>query len=678
MATADSSSSSSIFSLKNSRPPEDTVSYSIFPDSCLPASAAVSEELQSLHLQIINHVEPLTAPYIWQHQPFSLSITPAPLPHLSGHLRFGDNLEDEWFVVYILFEISNTFPNLSIRVWDSDGEFLLIECAFHLPKWLNPETSTNRVFVRRGRLRILPPSTFRETPNLEDALRFLASKDVDDATTSAPDAVQLQLSKKIGEYPERAYRNVHKVRVIVPVSVAWVLRHEPCLISSSIEGFYDRDIDSMKYAARMERLLPRGKQEEMVEVVVRMSRAMYAQLVQQKFQAPGCYPMPERSNIAKYMEAELGMKIVCGLEMMYQMRKKQGGEGKGSTWEAFKESLESSGYFEGLLPGSKEYKRLMVKAEGYYQNSSLQSRASEVLSAPVKRIDEILALPHSADDFKNLELPPTDDDSWLYGGEDELNAALQERQNEMDFFNSKQKKKNKSKEQEEQGSASGKDFNESGLGGIAKSIQSFIEKMSSYKGAEVPEDRNLQDVDFDADQFMKDMETAMGHLVSVASCVGSRNCLLLITSPWMRQSFEYFLLSEEQSFEYYSEKCSDMSIVSYQQDDYEDDSEHAEDINEDGDDEFMPSYSDVLNKELKATTLDKTFVHAREESSKKKDEGTSNVDDEMEELTPVDVDFNLVKNFLESYSSQEGLSGPASNLLGLMGLRLPDDVGKGK
>lgn len=34
----------------------------------------------------------------------------------------------------------------------------------------------------------------------------------------------------------------------------------------------------------------------------------------------------------------------------------------------------------------------------------------------------------------------------------------------------------------------------------------------------------------------------------------------------------------------------------------------------------MHSYSDVLNKELKASTLDKTFVHAQEESSKKKDE----------------------------------------------------------
>jgi len=42
-----------------------------------------------------------------------------------------------------------------------------------------------------------------------------------------------------------------------------------------------------------------------------------------------------------------------------------------------------------------------------------------------------------------------------------------------------------------------------------------------------------------------------------------------------------------------------------------------------------------------------------------------------EELTPVDVDVNLLKSFLDSFSSQEGLPGPASNLLGLMGLNLP-------
>ena len=49
-----------------------------------------------------------------------------------------------------------------------------------------------------------------------------------------------------------------------------------------------------------------------------------------------------------------------------------------------------------------------------------------------------------------------------------------------------------------------------------------------------------------------------------------------------------------------------------------------------------------------------------------------------EEFNPVDVDVNLVKSLLDSFSSQQGLPGPASNLLGLMGLQLPEDGKKGK
>lgn len=40
---------------------------------------------------------------------------------------------------YILSFISDN------RVGDSDGDYLLIEAADHLPKWINPETATNRV-----------------------------------------------------------------------------------------------------------------------------------------------------------------------------------------------------------------------------------------------------------------------------------------------------------------------------------------------------------------------------------------------------------------------------------------------------------------------------------------------------------------------------------------------------
>jgi hypothetical protein len=40
---------------------------------------------------------------------------------------FGDNVEDEWFIVWLLLALTEKFPGAAARVWDDDGEFLLIE-----------------------------------------------------------------------------------------------------------------------------------------------------------------------------------------------------------------------------------------------------------------------------------------------------------------------------------------------------------------------------------------------------------------------------------------------------------------------------------------------------------------------------------------------------------------------
>ncbi|XP_010463019.1 PREDICTED: protein ecdysoneless homolog [Camelina sativa] len=645
---------SSLFSdTTTTRLPDDTVFFSIFPDSS-SHSGAVSETsaaLQSLHLQIIDFVSPFTSPYIWQHEPFSLSIalsssscactdTPTTLPHLHGKLKYGDNLEDEWFAVFLLFRISAAFPSNSIRVWDTDGEFLLIEAAFHLPRWLNPETSLNRVFIRGGDLHIVPRSRLPD-PSLVSSLRFLIERGNE---SRASETVQSALKTRVSDYPERAWRNMHRVRVRVPVSVAQVLRHEPLLISLAVEGFYDRDIDSMKHAAKMEKFLSKGREEEeeIVLVLVKMSRAMYGQLVQQKFQAPSCYPMPSVSDRDAYIEAELGMKIACGMEMMYQVRRKDGEDGKGISWSKYKENLEKNGYFEGLLSGSKDYKRLMENAEEYYQKSSSFSRTRDIMSAPVRRIDEVLALPYSEDDFKGVEVPVSDSDSWLYDGEDELNSVLQERQKEMEFYSSKKESKKKAKEKQEAGSSSDANMNNFDLGDISKSMQQFIQKVSSYEGAEVPDNRDFKEVNLDVDRFMKDIESMLG------------------SQTRDNQAGDDSDSSEGSSM--------DMDF-----DDFEDDSE-GEESNEDAKESFEESYYGVMNEELKNSTLEKSFEHVNQHSSKPKEESSKTLDEKKDdEFTPIDADFNLVKNLLESYSSQQGLPGPASNLLGLMGLQLPKD-----
>ncbi|KAF3781339.1 ecdysoneless-like protein [Nymphaea thermarum] len=405
------------------RLPEDTVFYAIFPDQASQHPAdqeAISVSLKELHVGILDYVASYSMDYIWQHEPFNLAVSPqspnkacicvslnpkngdsedgnarnydglAP-PHLHGKVRYGDNVEDEWFVVFLMYVISTRYSSVSIRVWDTDGEFLLIEAAFSLPRWVKPENSSNRVFIRQGKLHLVPEQ-WLPSPTLSDSLRFLSSSS-SDSETRAPNAVEAALERRIGVYPERARENMHRTRCRLPVAVAQVLKHEPQIISLAVEGFYDRDIDSMKFASRMEKFLSGG---EMVNVSVRMSRAMYAQLVQQVFQAPKCYPMPPLSDIESFREAELGMKIACGFEMMYQQRRQyELGSGDGqrlehsvsghsfsgveglvgvNAWEAFVNSLNSKCYFRGLLPGSKEYQRLMDEALDYYRKTSLFSK----------------------------------------------------------------------------------------------------------------------------------------------------------------------------------------------------------------------------------------------------------------------------------------------------------------
>ena len=59
-------------------------------------------------------------------------------------MRFGDSLLDEWFLVHVLLQRVSRIPCL-VRVWDDDGEFLLIEAADHLPPWADPDTCDGRV-----------------------------------------------------------------------------------------------------------------------------------------------------------------------------------------------------------------------------------------------------------------------------------------------------------------------------------------------------------------------------------------------------------------------------------------------------------------------------------------------------------------------------------------------------
>ena len=64
---------------------------------------------------------------------------------LAGRTRFGDNIEDEWFIVALLMQLSTLHPTIAIQVVDNDGEFLLIEAGDVLDEWMQPDSTCNRV-----------------------------------------------------------------------------------------------------------------------------------------------------------------------------------------------------------------------------------------------------------------------------------------------------------------------------------------------------------------------------------------------------------------------------------------------------------------------------------------------------------------------------------------------------
>lgn len=130
---------------------EDFVEYFLYPE-------AVAADNHHLEAQIQEVVSKFTKGYIWHKDEFkvqsrigtgvleaTLSGRAETRPHLHGVTHFGDNIQDEWLVVAILLELTRKVKGLVVRVVDSDGEFLLIEAANHLPKWANPETCEGKV-----------------------------------------------------------------------------------------------------------------------------------------------------------------------------------------------------------------------------------------------------------------------------------------------------------------------------------------------------------------------------------------------------------------------------------------------------------------------------------------------------------------------------------------------------
>ena len=140
---------------------EDAVTISIYPDPSPNGNSLTIPDLCALLNVLTASIDEISKSYIWFKESLKLHLivpngkndkinkndgsTP---PHFTGTVKFLDSIEDEWFITYIAFKLSELHKNVSISCTDTDGQFLLIEAADFIPDWIDPENCENRLWIR--------------------------------------------------------------------------------------------------------------------------------------------------------------------------------------------------------------------------------------------------------------------------------------------------------------------------------------------------------------------------------------------------------------------------------------------------------------------------------------------------------------------------------------------------
>ena len=304
--------------------PEDCLEYTLYILDSKLTDLESREQLRQIQSAGIKLTSELLEDFIWQREGFRLSLErEGGRSFLRGRTNYGDSVDDEWLITYILRELSKQFPRIWIRVTDTDGQFLLIEAANALPRWLNPEIADFRVWLNDGKLLIIPldnpgGQTIEVKPaslNLSEALKFLENHN---AKLVHLPTVEAEAFYRLQKYPKQLSESLHHALLTIPRKLAYVLHTNAAYISPAVEAFYLRDPIALRPLQGSDQGRLQFPPIDLVTLSVKFTKAGYAQLKSQRFAVPSSwadYASVKRESQSQN-RAEMGMKTTCGFEML--------------------------------------------------------------------------------------------------------------------------------------------------------------------------------------------------------------------------------------------------------------------------------------------------------------------------------------------------------------------------
>lgn len=300
--------------------PEDVVEYMIFIIDARLSDNQTRERLQAFQRALNTLEKRFLKEYIWQRDALKLELIREESRWLlRGHTNYGDSVADEWLIVYLLRELSKEFKDAWIRIYDSDGEFLLIEAANALPNWLNPEVAENRVWINAHRLLIIPLRKEEEPAplNQAQALRFIEKEP---ARPQQYLKVEKEAFHRLNGYPAAISENQHHATLPLPRKVAHILNVNPSYVAAIVEAFYLRDPISIRLVQPDKSKTPLiFPPEDFIDVSVRFTKVLYAQLLGQHWEPPAPWDIALDDllkSVTNPEKAEIGIKITAGMQML--------------------------------------------------------------------------------------------------------------------------------------------------------------------------------------------------------------------------------------------------------------------------------------------------------------------------------------------------------------------------
>ena len=536
------------------------------------------------------------------------------LSFLQGRTEYGDSVEDEWVIVWLLRELTRKFNDIWVKVTDSDGEFLLIEASGTLPAWLEPDVAENRVWINDGQLKIIKPaSASRSSRRTEEKLSLSQAREIllkEPKRMMHSTSMEEEAFFRLRNYPGQIADNMHHAMVIIPRKLAFLLHQKPAYISPAIEAFYLRDPIALKPLQKKENTESMTfAPQDLVTVSVRFPRVGYAQIKSQDFPVPAVFQgtMPSRTESKEHSRAEAGMKVTCGFEM--------------------------------LLTDAQYQDRPTV-------------REMKMLLDDLKTGDE--QLPSDADigQWDQQE----DDEKWLDIDFDDLQKELGGEKGKKAGFGDQATQENLSRivkqfEQFLNDDTSGPD----GAGLFGEGSDDDLDDDEDDEDDDEDEDK---DASFNEDEFSKMMQEMMGMPPDVMKEImkGQLGPGANAQDPSLRAG-----LRQPQP---------------------PDGPGHVEDAEvSDENDEDMQAFMKQMEAELRNTgALDLEPPSSKKPAVK---DARHDIEEDVDELSSDDdidheIDVNLAKNLLESLRSQAGMAGPGGNLMGMMGLEMPEDDDDGQ